>query len=218
MKTQMKTTPEKGKQAWTNFTLIELLVVIAIISILASMLLPALKNAREKAQQISCANNEKQFGLAMLSYANDYDNYFPDNSATGTGGLGYWCDYAMLGTYLVKNMTKNEALGKYFPCPSAKSDETYFSSNFFYGFNSRPTVRLSKRSRFKALSELAVLIDFQRRDFWGAPAWHNGTVSGRCAYRHSDGINLLFGDGHVEYMPRTQVLSKREDLFVEKSD
>jgi prepilin-type N-terminal cleavage/methylation domain-containing protein/prepilin-type processing-associated H-X9-DG protein len=73
-----------------GFTLIELLVVIAIIAILAAILFPVFAKVREKGRQIACISNEKQIGLGILAYAQDYDerlnpaNYTGPN-ATNTG-------------------------------------------------------------------------------------------------------------------------------------
>ena len=60
-----------------GFTLIELLVVIAIIAILAAILFPVFAAAREKARQSTCSSNLKQCGLAIMQYAQDYDECYP---------------------------------------------------------------------------------------------------------------------------------------------
>lgn len=75
MKHQKHFNPGGGEKQ--GFTLIELLVVIAIIAILASMLLPALAGAKEKAQHVKCINNHKQLALAWTMYADDNNSRIP---------------------------------------------------------------------------------------------------------------------------------------------
>lgn len=67
----------------TGFTLIELLVVVAVIGILASLLLPALANAKKKATKAACMSNLRQIGLAIQLYADDHDGDLPGPAWSG---------------------------------------------------------------------------------------------------------------------------------------
>jgi len=90
-----------------GFTLIELLVVIAIIAILAAILFPVFAQVREKARQSSCMSNEKQLGLSVLQYVQDYDETFP------MGVNSNW-DWQQTWTYTVQPYVKSLAV---FQCP-----------------------------------------------------------------------------------------------------
>lgn len=71
-----------------GFTLIELLVVIAIIALLAAILFPVFGRARENARRSSCQSNLKQIGVAVLQYAQDYDEIYPMTRWNPPANLG----------------------------------------------------------------------------------------------------------------------------------
>jgi prepilin-type N-terminal cleavage/methylation domain-containing protein len=116
------------------FTLIELLVVIAIIAILASMLLPALARAKQKAQRISCVNNLKEVGTAYRIWSNDNGDRFPAQTTIELGGWqdlvtssGNIAPYAFINYALMQNEMGQSP--KVVCCPS---DDRIANTNFYF--------------------------------------------------------------------------------------
>jgi len=207
------------------FTLIELLVVIAIIALLLAILFPALATARERARGTACLSNCRQMGLALIAYAQDYDEYLWSNPQPGDsvdpeycpapecGGITFW-------TEILHPYTRNTGI---FQCPS-NDDALYGPDNYpqppyrvTYGFISDGPLADRMQgawslAQFNDVTRLALLCDAvypwnysncepDPRKPEGKGSWYfTRGINGWEFFgqvRHFGGMNFVYADGHA---------------------
>lgn len=200
-----------------KFTLIELLTVLGIISILASLLLPALKLAKQDAYKTSCINNLKQLGLQFQVYTDSNEGYFPPHFYLySPGKSGNWLIFLKPPKGLLKKGeleggVMNASMGAAFICPSDinpnvltlyDEDAKAYEIPLSYSYNLSLFSEGLSLARLQKLEQLVVVFDSDDMDH------HQGKLMAAEDYyqnvlaeRHFDGANHLFADSHVEWKP-----------------
>jgi len=197
-----------------GFTLIELLVVIAIIAILAAILFPVFARAREKARQTACLSNIKQLGLAVMMYAQDYDERLPRHCQQPASGANYtWCK-------ATEPYTKNAQI---FQCPNMATwrNEANMCGGYTYNLSRLPdgtTVGCTEQTLARITAPAGLLMITESQDDANAVAWcgywGRDTNTPDPSYvhptgRHNEGSNVGYADGHAKWLKQDKILSTR---------
>jgi len=177
--------PRRGWKA--EFTLIELLVVIAVIAILAGLLLPALKQARDVANRASCLSNLRQQHSTAMFYVQDWNGSFPlyyDNV------VGYWSQRLyMEGYHTYDTLNTNKTKWGIYFCPQGDINKYVASGHVF-----RPSGKKNRNiGEVKEASKIIMNSDGgDDRYFDELGEWDY--------IRHSGGANYLYVDGHADWL------------------
>jgi prepilin-type N-terminal cleavage/methylation domain-containing protein/prepilin-type processing-associated H-X9-DG protein len=198
------------------FTLVELLVVISIIAILASLLMPSLKSARDRARSTACLSNLRQIGYALQLYVNENEGRVPPGD-DGTGlrwetFLGVYCGYGSSAAKANQNLSWVPSLirNNVFFCPAERGwpVSRYYSAlvvnlHLMSHANAGPAVLLGAAGN-PAATMYCADGNPEVNTFWTHEQYPNYMSN-----RHSRGTNLLYLDCHVGHV----VASDLADTF-----
>ncbi|MDD2708157.1 MAG: hypothetical protein PHV34_09120 [Verrucomicrobiae bacterium] len=201
------------KAADQSFTLIELLTIVALISILMLLLSPALRSARDKARQINCLSNLKQLYGAAIQYSQDNEGcILPYLNNAGYDWSSILSKVPPGNVVYLPPITTSKKCRQVFHCPSEPSHSTADRNGQAISWTPATDYGMNKRVSWGiydgwGLNEqprsLSDVWDPSRHFMFCDSAWYfldPGTFLVYVDYRHSGGLNLIFFDGHGEWL------------------
>jgi prepilin-type N-terminal cleavage/methylation domain-containing protein/prepilin-type processing-associated H-X9-DG protein len=196
--------PSKGSKYGDklSFTLIELLVVVAIISILAALLLPALRNAREQARRAACMSHLRQLSVAVLLYADDSNRFLNGyGSSQPAATFILWTNGVTAYVPNLDQILRKGCTSRQVPYynGTAYGVNAAFAGGWAAGALSYSLNDVVHADRIFLVAENFAL---NARDNTFFDRTNDGAPSPPLPYPRHDGtgLNLVFVDGHAEFM------------------